>query len=93
MLGNYELGGFQLPADNLDKNADAVTSYTHFCEETIIPTRTRVCYNNNQPWLDPAGKGSVQEWRQRPHSEGSFIEGSYPHPHTTAFVSVTKKGN
>uniref|UniRef100_A0AAQ6A6Z6 Reverse transcriptase domain-containing protein n=1 Tax=Amphiprion ocellaris TaxID=80972 RepID=A0AAQ6A6Z6_AMPOC len=44
---------FKGATDNLDEYTDTVTSYIHFCEERILPTRTRVSYANDKPWFTP----------------------------------------
>lgn len=42
---------FRTATDSLDEYAEAVTSYISFCEDSCIPTRTRVHYNNEKPWF------------------------------------------
>ncbi|KAK3569434.1 hypothetical protein QTP86_030061 [Hemibagrus guttatus] len=42
---------FRSPTNSLDEYADAVSSYIYFCEDSIIPTCTRVSYNNDKPWF------------------------------------------
>lgn len=42
---------FRTATNNLDELTEAVTSYISFCEESCIPTRTRVSYNNDKPWF------------------------------------------
>lgn len=44
---------FGAATDNLDEYTDTVTSYIQFNETRIIPTRTRICYNNDKPWFTP----------------------------------------
>lgn len=39
--------------DSLDDYTDTVTSYIHFCEDSIVPSRTRVSYNSDKPWFTP----------------------------------------
>ena len=31
--------------------SEAVTSYISFCEDSCVPSSTRVCYNNDKPWF------------------------------------------
>ncbi|XP_076732560.1 uncharacterized protein LOC143413418 [Maylandia zebra] len=40
-------------SNSLDEFTDTVTSYIHFCEDSIVPSRTRVSYNNDKPWFTP----------------------------------------
>ena len=42
---------FRTATDSLDEYTEAVTSYISFCEDSCIPTRTRVSYNNDKPWF------------------------------------------
>ena len=42
---------FRATTDYLDKFTDAGTSYIHFREGSIVPTCTRVSYNNDKPWF------------------------------------------
>ncbi|TWW71072.1 hypothetical protein D4764_17G0005550 [Takifugu flavidus] len=44
---------FKGATHDLDEYTDTVTSYIHFCEERILPTRTRVSYSNDKPWFTP----------------------------------------
>ncbi|TWW55957.1 hypothetical protein D4764_09G0010070 [Takifugu flavidus] len=44
---------FKGATHDLDEYTDTVTSYIHFCEECILPTRTRVSYSNDKPWFTP----------------------------------------
>uniref|UniRef100_A0A3B3I122 Reverse transcriptase domain-containing protein n=1 Tax=Oryzias latipes TaxID=8090 RepID=A0A3B3I122_ORYLA len=44
---------FRAATDSLDDYTDTVTSYIQFCEDSIIPTKTRVSYNNDKPWFTP----------------------------------------
>uniref|UniRef100_A0AAV2KND4 Reverse transcriptase domain-containing protein n=1 Tax=Knipowitschia caucasica TaxID=637954 RepID=A0AAV2KND4_KNICA len=60
---------FRAATDSLDEYTDTVTSYIHFCEDSIIPTRTRVIYNNDKPWF-------TAKLRQlRKAKESAFREG------------------
>ena len=38
-------------SNSLDKYTEAVTSYISFCEDSCVPSRTRVSYNNDKPWF------------------------------------------
>ena len=42
---------FRTSSSSLDEYTEAVTSYISFCEDSCIPTRTRVIYNNDKPWF------------------------------------------
>ena len=44
---------FRTATQSLDEYAEAVTSYISFCEDSCVPTRTRVSFNNNKPWFTP----------------------------------------
>ncbi|TWW59225.1 Transposable element [Takifugu flavidus] len=44
---------FKGATHDLDEYTDTWTSYIHFCEERILPTRTRVSYSNDKPWFTP----------------------------------------
>ncbi|KAK7898229.1 hypothetical protein WMY93_019082 [Mugilogobius chulae] len=44
---------FRAATDSLDDYTDTVTSYIQFCEDSIIPTKTRVTFNNDKPWFTP----------------------------------------
>ena len=37
--------------NSLDEYTEAVTSYISFCEDSFVPSRTRVSYNNDKPWF------------------------------------------
>ncbi|KAK3509262.1 hypothetical protein QTP70_027038 [Hemibagrus guttatus] len=37
--------------NSLDEYTDTVLSYIYFCEDSIIPSCTRVSYNNDKPWF------------------------------------------
>ena len=49
MLGLYQLGG--TATNSLDEYTEAVTTYISFCEDSCVPSRTRVSYNNDKPWF------------------------------------------
>ena len=42
---------FRSATNSLDEYTDAVTSYISFCEDSCVPSRSRVSYNNNKPWF------------------------------------------
>ena len=42
---------FRTATNSLDEYTEAVTSYISFCEDSCVPSRTRVCYNNDKPWF------------------------------------------
>ncbi|KAM8822045.1 uncharacterized protein ACB058_021701 [Synchiropus picturatus] len=42
---------FRAATNNLDEYTDTVTSWISYCEECIVPTRTRVSYANDKPWF------------------------------------------
>ena len=42
---------FRAATTSLDEYTEAVTSYISFCEDSCVPTRTRVSYNNDKPWF------------------------------------------
>ncbi|KAM8887795.1 uncharacterized protein ACB058_011331 [Synchiropus picturatus] len=42
---------FRAATNNLDEYTDTVTSWISYCEECIVPTRTKVSYANDKPWF------------------------------------------
>ena len=44
---------FRTATQSLDEYAEAVTSYISFCEDSCVPTHTRLSFNNNKPWFTP----------------------------------------
>ncbi|XP_035282188.1 uncharacterized protein LOC118231922 [Anguilla anguilla] len=42
---------FRTATISLDEYTEAVTSYISFCEDSCVPSRTRVIYNNDKPWF------------------------------------------
>ncbi len=42
---------FRTDTKNLDEYKEAVTSYISFCEDSCVPSHTRVRYNNDKPWF------------------------------------------
>lgn len=51
MFRLHKLGSFQVCHQQSGRLTDTVTSYITFCDDSIIPTRTRVSYNNDKPWF------------------------------------------
>ncbi|KAL7824810.1 hypothetical protein AOLI_G00327080 [Acnodon oligacanthus] len=43
---------FEDATGSLDEYTDTVTSYISFCEDTCVPTRTRIKYNKDKPWFN-----------------------------------------
>ncbi|KAK3512494.1 hypothetical protein QTP70_015315, partial [Hemibagrus guttatus] len=60
---------FLSTTNSLDEYTDTVTSYTYFCEDSIIPTCTRVSYNNDKPWF------TAKLRRLRSEKEAAFRSG------------------
>ncbi|KAK9523400.1 hypothetical protein VZT92_019794 [Zoarces viviparus] len=42
---------FKSATNSLDEYTEAVTSYISFCEDSCVPTSTRVSFNNDKPWF------------------------------------------
>ncbi len=42
---------FRTATNSLDEFTEAVTSYISFCEDSCVPSRTTVRYNNGKPWF------------------------------------------
>ncbi|KAK3536606.1 hypothetical protein QTP86_014466 [Hemibagrus guttatus] len=61
--------GVESTTNSLDEYTDTVTSYTYFCEDSIIPTCTRVSYNNDKPWF------TAKLRRLRSEKEAAFRSG------------------
>ncbi|KAK3568336.1 hypothetical protein QTP86_004230 [Hemibagrus guttatus] len=55
--------------NSLDEYTDTVSSYIYFCEDSIIPTCTRVSYNNDKPWF------TAKLRRLRSEKEAAFRSG------------------
>ncbi|KAK3517722.1 hypothetical protein QTP70_016495, partial [Hemibagrus guttatus] len=60
---------FRSTTNSLDEYTDTVSSYIHFCEDSIIPTCTRVSYNNDKPWF------TAKLRRLRSEKEAAFRSG------------------
>ncbi|KAK3531919.1 hypothetical protein QTP70_034420, partial [Hemibagrus guttatus] len=55
--------------NSLDEYTDTESSYIYFCEDSIIPTCTRVSYNNDKPWF------TAKLRRLRSEKEAAFRSG------------------
>ncbi|XP_034414888.1 uncharacterized protein LOC117748879 [Cyclopterus lumpus] len=42
---------FRTATNSLDEYTETVTSYISFCEDSCIPSSSRVSYNNDKPWF------------------------------------------
>ncbi|KAK3525964.1 hypothetical protein QTP70_011683 [Hemibagrus guttatus] len=60
---------FRPTTNSLDEYTDTVSSYIYFCEDSIIPTCTRVSYNNDKPWF------TAKLRRLRSEKEAAFRSG------------------
>ncbi|KAK3528689.1 hypothetical protein QTP70_009067 [Hemibagrus guttatus] len=60
---------FRSTTNSLDEYTDTVSSYIYFCEDSIIPTCTRVTYNNDKPWF------TAKLRRLRSEKEATFRSG------------------
>ncbi|KAK3571270.1 hypothetical protein QTP86_005911 [Hemibagrus guttatus] len=60
---------FRSTTNSLDEYTDTVSSYIYFCEDSIIPTCTRVSYNNDKPWF------TAKLRRLRSEKEAAFRSG------------------
>ncbi|KAK3516000.1 hypothetical protein QTP70_000716 [Hemibagrus guttatus] len=60
---------FRSTTNSLDEYTDNVSSYIYFCEDSIIPTCTRVSYNNDKPWF------TAKLRRLRSEKEAAFRSG------------------
>ncbi|KAK3522364.1 hypothetical protein QTP86_007648 [Hemibagrus guttatus] len=60
---------FRSTTNSLDEYTDTVSSYIYFCEDSIIPTCTRVSYNNDKPWF------TAKLTRLRSEKEAAFRSG------------------
>ena len=48
-------------ANILDKYTDTVMSYVSFCKDACIPSRSRVCFNDDKPWFTARLKRLTRE--------------------------------
>ncbi|KAK3561058.1 hypothetical protein QTP86_026377, partial [Hemibagrus guttatus] len=60
---------FRSITNSLDEYTDTVSSYIYFCENSIIPTCTRVSYNNDKTWF------TAKLRRLRSEKEAAFRSG------------------
>ena len=60
---------FRTATNNLDEYTEAVTAYISFCEDSCIPSCTRVSYNNDKPWF------TAKLRRLRSQKEDAFRSG------------------
>ncbi|KAK3529825.1 hypothetical protein QTP86_006915 [Hemibagrus guttatus] len=60
---------FRSTTNSLDEYTDTVSSYIYFCEDSIIPTCTRVSYNNDKP------RFTAKLRRLRSEKEAAFRSG------------------
>ncbi|KAK3516192.1 hypothetical protein QTP70_005691 [Hemibagrus guttatus] len=60
---------FRSTTNSLDEYTDTVSSYIYFCEDSIIPTCTKVSYNNDKPWF------TAKLRRLRSEKEAAFRSG------------------
>ncbi len=60
---------FRAATDSLDEYTDTVTSYIRFCEDSIIPTHTKVTFNNDKPWFTPKLR-QLRQQKEAAHRAG-----------------------
>ena len=53
-----------------DSYTDTVCAYIYFCEQTCIPTKTVVKYNNGKPWFTKSLR-LLRKAKEQAHREGS----------------------
>ncbi|KAK3568450.1 hypothetical protein QTP86_007299 [Hemibagrus guttatus] len=70
---------FRSTTNSLDEYTDTVSSYIYFCEDSIIPTCTRVSYNNDKPWFTAKLRRlrSEKEAAFRSGDKGKYKEAKY----------------
>ncbi|KAK3525028.1 hypothetical protein QTP86_013392 [Hemibagrus guttatus] len=70
---------FRSTTNSLDEYTDTVSSYIYFCEDSIIPTCTRVSYNNDKPWFTAKLRQlrSEKEAAFRSGDRGKYKEAKY----------------
>ncbi|KAK3529058.1 hypothetical protein QTP70_014852, partial [Hemibagrus guttatus] len=70
---------FRSTTNSLDEYTDTVSSYIYFCEDSIIPTCTRVSYNNDKPWFTAKLRRlrSEKEAAFRSGDKGNYKEAKY----------------
>ncbi|KAK3507782.1 hypothetical protein QTP70_000375 [Hemibagrus guttatus] len=70
---------FRSTTNSLDEYTDTVSSYIYFCEDSIIPTCTRVSYNNDKAWFTAKLRWlrSEKEAAFRSGDKGKYNEAKY----------------
>ena len=70
---------FRTATNSLDEFTEAVTSYISFCEDSCVPSRTRMSYNNNKSWFTAKFRQlrSQKEEAYRSGDRGRFKEAKY----------------
>ena len=70
---------FRTASNSLDEYTEAVTSYISFCEDSCVPSRTRVSYNNDKPWFTVKLKKSRLEKAEafRSGDRDRYVESKY----------------
>ncbi|KAK3550901.1 hypothetical protein QTP70_008064 [Hemibagrus guttatus] len=70
---------FRSTTNSLDEYTDTVSSYIYFCEDNIIPSCTRVSYNNDKPWFTANLRRlrSEKEAAFRSGDKGKYKEAKY----------------
>jgi hypothetical protein len=48
-------------SDTLEYNVDVLTSYLHFCIDSVVPKKVVTCYPNNKPWVTKELKELLNE--------------------------------
>ena len=69
MLDSTDWDVFRSATNNLNEYTEAVTAYISFCEDSCIPSHTRVSYNNDKPWF------TAKRRRLRSQKEDAFSSG------------------
>ena len=65
---------FRPATNSLDEYTDAVTSCISFCEDSCVPSRSRVSYNNNnKPWFT-AELGQLRSAKEKAFRSGVEIQ-------------------
>ena len=70
---------FRAATNSLDEYTEAVTSYISFCEDSCVPSRTTVRYNNDKPWFTAKLRQLrlAKEEAFRSGDRGRFTEAKY----------------
>lgn len=64
-------GMFEESCKDLDKLTDVVCSYTAFCRDMLIPSKSVKIYPNNKPWVNKSVKSYIKKKRQAFQQGGS----------------------